>query len=120
MGSIKTGGPRFEVGRYDGRSDYLLWERQVKGVLSAIGLGRLLKPKPESAVEPALCEPESDAMLGALASVQVQHAARAVERHLRRAPQAGPHGAIVALVDMLEPAGCARYTSEMTDWECAH
>ena len=38
-----------------------------------------------------------------LARVQVQHAARAVERHLHRAPQAGPHAA-VAHVHALEPA----------------
>ena len=48
---MKTGGSKFEVGRYDGRSDYLLWERQVKGVLRAMGLGRLLKSKPDNVVE---------------------------------------------------------------------
>ena len=47
MGPLKTGGQRFEIAKYDGRTDYLLWERQVKGALQASGLGRMLKPKPE-------------------------------------------------------------------------
>ena len=46
MGTIKLGGPKFEVTKYDGRTDYLLWERQVKGVLRATGLGKLLKDQP--------------------------------------------------------------------------
>lgn len=33
MGTLKLGGPKFEVMKYDGRMDYVLWERQVKGVL---------------------------------------------------------------------------------------
>ena len=46
MGTIKAGGHKFEVAKYDGWSDYLLWERQVKGMLKETGLGKLLKPKP--------------------------------------------------------------------------
>ncbi len=46
MAKIKLGGPKFDVEGYDGRSDYLLWERQVKSVLRAMGLGKILKPKP--------------------------------------------------------------------------
>ena len=46
MGTIKLGGPKFEVTKYDGRTDYLLWERQVKGILRATGLGNLLKDQP--------------------------------------------------------------------------
>ena len=51
MGTIKAGGHKFEVAKFDGRSDYLLWERQVKGVLKATGLGKLLKPKPSEVTE---------------------------------------------------------------------
>jgi hypothetical protein len=52
MGSqLKSGRNKFEVAKYDGRSDYLLWECQVKGVLKATGLGRLLKPKPNEMTE---------------------------------------------------------------------
>ncbi|OAE32229.1 hypothetical protein AXG93_4525s1100 [Marchantia polymorpha subsp. ruderalis] len=46
MALSKVGGPRFEVERFDGRTDYLLWERQVKNVFKAMGLGKVLKPKP--------------------------------------------------------------------------
>jgi hypothetical protein len=46
MGTIKAGGHKFEVAKFDGRADYLLWERQMKGILKATGLGRLLKPQP--------------------------------------------------------------------------
>ena len=46
MGSLKLGPTKFDVTKYDGRSDYLLWEKQVKGVLKASGLGKLLKDKP--------------------------------------------------------------------------
>ncbi|OAE18143.1 hypothetical protein AXG93_406s1100 [Marchantia polymorpha subsp. ruderalis] len=42
----KVGGPRFEVKRFDGRTDYLLWERQVKNVIKAMSLGKVLKRKP--------------------------------------------------------------------------
>ncbi|OAE35568.1 hypothetical protein AXG93_2841s1010 [Marchantia polymorpha subsp. ruderalis] len=42
----KVGGPRFEVERFDGRTDYLLWKRQVRNVIKAMGLGKVLKPKP--------------------------------------------------------------------------
>ncbi|OAE22275.1 hypothetical protein AXG93_3491s1160 [Marchantia polymorpha subsp. ruderalis] len=38
---------KFEIAKYDGRMDYLLWERQVKGMMKAIGSGKLLKTKPE-------------------------------------------------------------------------
>lgn len=47
MAVSKVGGPKFEVERFDGRTDYLLWERQVKNVIKAMGLGKVLKPKPE-------------------------------------------------------------------------
>ena len=47
MGTMKVGGTKFEIAKYDGRTDYLLWERQVKGMLKATGFGRLLKTKPE-------------------------------------------------------------------------
>ncbi|OAE31258.1 hypothetical protein AXG93_1962s1150 [Marchantia polymorpha subsp. ruderalis] len=46
MALSKVGGPRFEVERFDGRTDYLLWERQVKNVIKAMGLRKDLKPKP--------------------------------------------------------------------------
>ena len=45
MGTFKLGGPKYEVTKFDGRSDYLLWEKQVKGVLYASGMGKLLKPR---------------------------------------------------------------------------
>ena len=43
MGTMKQGGAKFEVAKYDGRTDYLLWEKQVKDVLRATGLGKLLR-----------------------------------------------------------------------------
>ena len=43
----KFGGVKFEVEKYDGRSDYLLWEKQVKGVLRAMGLDHLLSTREE-------------------------------------------------------------------------
>lgn len=33
----KLGDPRFEVEKFDGRLDYVLWEQQVTNVLGAIG-----------------------------------------------------------------------------------
>ncbi|OAE22523.1 hypothetical protein AXG93_2423s1100 [Marchantia polymorpha subsp. ruderalis] len=45
MALSKVGGPSFEVERFDGRTDYLLWERQVKNVIKPMGLGKILKPK---------------------------------------------------------------------------
>ncbi|OAE35438.1 hypothetical protein AXG93_2587s1530 [Marchantia polymorpha subsp. ruderalis] len=41
----KVGGPRFEVEHFDGRTDYFLWERQVKTVIKAMDLENVLKPK---------------------------------------------------------------------------
>lgn len=38
----------FEVAKFDGWSDYLLWERQIQGVLKATGFGKALKPKPDT------------------------------------------------------------------------
>ncbi|OAE34723.1 hypothetical protein AXG93_700s1050 [Marchantia polymorpha subsp. ruderalis] len=46
MALSKVGGPRFEVERFDGRNDYLLWERQIKNVIKAMDLKKVLKPKP--------------------------------------------------------------------------
>ncbi|CAM6106785.1 unnamed protein product [Calypogeia fissa] len=46
MRTLKLGGPRFEIDKYDGRANYLLWERQVKGVLRAMGLGKVLRTRP--------------------------------------------------------------------------
>ncbi|KAG6550975.1 hypothetical protein Mapa_007590 [Marchantia paleacea] len=46
MAVMKTGGAGFDIVKYDGRGDYFLWERQVKGKLKASGLGKSLKPKP--------------------------------------------------------------------------
>lgn len=51
MGTLKLGGPKFEVERFDGRSDYMLWERQVKSVLRAMGLGKIMKDKPSDMTE---------------------------------------------------------------------
>ena len=45
--SSKFGGIKFEVEKYDGRTDYLLWEKQVKGVLRAMGLDHLLSTREE-------------------------------------------------------------------------
>jgi hypothetical protein len=47
MSYVKVGGYKFDIEKFDGRSDYVLWERQVKGVLKASGLGKVLRPKPE-------------------------------------------------------------------------
>ena len=38
---------KFDIAKFDGRGDYVLWERQVKGALKASGLGKVLRPKPE-------------------------------------------------------------------------
>ncbi|OAE33659.1 hypothetical protein AXG93_4689s1460 [Marchantia polymorpha subsp. ruderalis] len=46
MALSKIGGPRFEVEQFDGRTDYLLWKRQVKNVIKAMSLEKVLKPKP--------------------------------------------------------------------------
>ena len=51
MGTLKLSGPKFEVERFDGRSDYMLWERQVKSVLRAMGLGKIMKDKPSDMTE---------------------------------------------------------------------
>jgi len=49
MGSVKLGGTKFDIVKYDGRGDYLLWERQVKGALKAAGLGKVLRAKLDGA-----------------------------------------------------------------------
>jgi hypothetical protein len=46
MGSFKLGGPKFDIDKFDGRMDYLLWECQMKVMLMAMGLGPILRPKP--------------------------------------------------------------------------
>ena len=40
-----------ELAKYDGRTDYLLWERQMKGVLRASGLGKILTHLPNAVNE---------------------------------------------------------------------
>lgn len=47
MSNVKFGGMKFDIAKYDGRGDYVLWERQVKSALKASGLGKVLRPKPE-------------------------------------------------------------------------
>jgi hypothetical protein len=47
MSSVKVGGYKFDILKFNGQSDYVLWERQVKGALKASGLGKVLRPKPE-------------------------------------------------------------------------
>lgn len=51
MGSVKLGGTKFDIEKYDGRSDYLLWERQVQGALKATGLGKVLRSKPATTTD---------------------------------------------------------------------
>lgn len=34
--------------KYDGTNDYLIWERQIKGKLKAIGMSKSLNPKPST------------------------------------------------------------------------
>jgi hypothetical protein len=51
METIKVEGIKFDIPKYDGKSNYLLWERQVNGALRAYGLGKVLKPKPEGVKE---------------------------------------------------------------------
>jgi hypothetical protein len=51
MSSVKVGGYKFDIPKFDGRSDYVLWERQVKGALKASGLCKVLRPKPEKVNE---------------------------------------------------------------------
>ncbi|CAM6090698.1 unnamed protein product [Calypogeia fissa] len=45
MRTLKLGGPRFEIDKYDRMTDYMLWERQVKGVLQAMGLEKVLRTR---------------------------------------------------------------------------
>ncbi|OAE35897.1 hypothetical protein AXG93_4259s1010 [Marchantia polymorpha subsp. ruderalis] len=47
MGTMKVGGTKFEIAKYDGRTYYLLWEQKVKGMLKATDSSKLLKTKPE-------------------------------------------------------------------------
>jgi hypothetical protein len=51
MGTVKVGGTKFDIPKYDGRSNYLLWEKQVKGALRAYGLGKVLKSRREGVKE---------------------------------------------------------------------
>lgn len=46
MALCKVGGPRFEVERFDGRTNYLLWKQQIKNVIKVMGLKKVLKPNP--------------------------------------------------------------------------
>ena len=80
MGSIKAGGHKFEVAKYDGRSDYLLWERQVKGVLKATGLGKLLKSKPSDASDDEWKDLQEVAVNTVLLYLQ-PHVIKQVEEH---------------------------------------
>lgn len=45
MGLLKVRSTEYEVAKYDGHSDYVLWEKQVKGMLYATRLGKLLRAK---------------------------------------------------------------------------
>ena len=51
MGTLWTSEILIELTKYNGRTDYLLWERQVKGVLQASGLGRILTPQASAVSE---------------------------------------------------------------------
>ncbi|OAE22425.1 hypothetical protein AXG93_2381s1210 [Marchantia polymorpha subsp. ruderalis] len=46
MASKQVGGTGYNILPLDGRSDYLLWEKQVKGKLRSMGLANVLKDKP--------------------------------------------------------------------------
>src|SRR5450759_2560587 len=81
MGTVKTGGHKFEVAKYDGRSDYLLWERQVKVVLKATGLGRLLKPKPSTVTEEDWKDMQEMAVNTVMLYLQ-PHVIKQVEEHV--------------------------------------
>src|SRR5450759_4785523 len=81
MGTVKTGGHKFEVAKYDGRSDYLLWERQVKWVLKATGLGRLLKPKPSTVTEEDWKDMQEMAVNTVMLYLQ-PHISKQVEEHV--------------------------------------
>jgi hypothetical protein len=47
VSSVKVDGYKFDIPKFDGQSDYVLWERQVNGALKASRLGKVLRPKPE-------------------------------------------------------------------------
>src|SRR5450759_2679350 len=81
MGTVKTGGHKFEVAKYDGRSNYLLWERQVKVVLKATRLGRLLKPKPSTMTEEDWKDMQEMAMNTIMLYLQ-PHVVKQVEEHV--------------------------------------
>ena len=51
MGTLWTGGVLIKLTKYDERIDYLLWERQMKGVLRASRLGGILTPLPNAVNE---------------------------------------------------------------------
>ncbi|OAE19689.1 hypothetical protein AXG93_1847s1540 [Marchantia polymorpha subsp. ruderalis] len=46
MASKQVAGTGYNILPLDGRSDYLLWEKQVKGKLRSMGLANVLKDKP--------------------------------------------------------------------------
>ncbi|OAE27967.1 hypothetical protein AXG93_319s1120 [Marchantia polymorpha subsp. ruderalis] len=46
MASKQVAGTEYNILPLDGRSDYLLWEKQVKGKLRSIDLANVLKDKP--------------------------------------------------------------------------
>ncbi len=51
MGSFKLGGPKFDIDKFDGQMDYLLWEHKMKGMLMAMGIGPILRPKPSDVLQ---------------------------------------------------------------------
>ncbi|OAE25973.1 hypothetical protein AXG93_1712s1530 [Marchantia polymorpha subsp. ruderalis] len=51
MGTMKVGVTKFEIAKYDGRTNHFLWERKVNSMLKATGIGKLLKTKPEDVPE---------------------------------------------------------------------
>lgn len=48
MGMIKLRDSKFEVAKYDGSTNCLLREKQIKGVFHTTRLGKLLKSKPNN------------------------------------------------------------------------
>jgi hypothetical protein len=51
MRAVKVGGTKFDIPKYNGRNNYLLWDRQMKGALHAYGVAKVLKPRPEGVME---------------------------------------------------------------------
>jgi hypothetical protein len=45
MSCVKIDGYKFDIPKFDGQIDYVLWKKQVKFALKASGFGKVLRPR---------------------------------------------------------------------------